>query len=307
MGTPDIAVPTLHALREAGHEVCLVITQPDRPRGRGRKCVPCAVKCAAEEAGLPITQPERVGEEECCALLRRLQPDAFVVVAFGQILPPEVLAIPRLGSINVHFSLLPKYRGAAPVERALMAGETKTGVTIMLMDEGMDTGPILAAREVEIGEEETAGELKERLAELGAPLLVETLEAFAAGKITPQPQDHEAATYARRIKKEEAEIDWARPAREIFNLVRAMNPAPGAYTWFRGKQLKIWRARVAQESAQAEGIPGTVTEASKCGILTKTGRGLLRLEEVQVESRGRVTGAEFVNGYRVARGEVLGR
>jgi methionyl-tRNA formyltransferase len=292
MGTPEASVPSLRAVADA-FEVMRVYTRPDRPRGRGLRVEASPVKLAAEELGLEIAQPKRLKGE--APVLAELAPDAIVVVAYGAILRPDVLAVPRLGCVNVHFSLLPRWRGAAPVERAVLAGDPRTGVTTMLMDEGLDTGPILLTEATDIGPEDTSGMLRERLAEIGAPLLVRTLHELDAGTIVPQPQPDDGSTYADKIEADEAELNpVASDANELERKVRAFAPAPGAFLPFRGKRLKVWRADVES----GEGEPGTFADGA-----VQTTRDRLRLLEVQPEGKRRMTGAEFANGYRPKDGE----
>ncbi len=288
LGTPEFAVPTLEAIAAAGHEVLSVITQPDRPRGRGHALAASPVKQAAVRLGLPVFQPERIRRPEAQAHLAALKPDAMVVVGYGQIIPQSVIDLAPLGIVNVHASLLPRYRGAAPIQWAIAKGETRTGVTTMRIDAGLDTGDILLTRETEIGPDETAPELSARLAPMGADLLVETL----ARPITPRPQDNTRATYAPILKKEDGLIDFSRPAPEIHNRVRGFQPWPGAYTTFRGQTLHIWKSRPVP-------APGSRGLYARCGEGT-----FLELLEVQLEGRKRVSGADFANGQRLA-GNVL--
>ena len=304
LGSGPLGVPTLRALAEAPDvAVLLVVTQPDRPAGRGLKPQPTPIKVLAEELGLPVFQPERINRE--VERIRALQPDVLVVAAYGQILSKALLDVPRLGSVNLHASLLPKYRGAAPIQWALLSGETVTGVTTFLMDEGLDTGPILLQREVPIDEDDTAGTLEAKLAEIGAELMLETLRGLAQGTLTPKPQDDSQATYAPKIKKEQSKIDWTKSARELFNLIRAMEPSPGAYTFYRGRRLKVRWGRVVDEEAQ-RGEPGEVIALGAEGPVVQTGRGLLELLKVQPEGRKVLSGRDFLHGYRVREGERFG-
>jgi methionyl-tRNA formyltransferase len=241
LGTAEFACPSLKVLIDSSHQILGVITQPDRPKGRGQKRVPSPVKSLALKAGLPIHQPEKVRDPSFLEVLESLRPDLLVVVAYGQILSARVLSIPPRGCVNVHASLLPKYRGAAPIVRAILAGESRTGVTTMFLDPGMDTGPILLAQEAEIGEEDTAGTLHDRLSHMGAGLLLRTLEGLETNRLAALPQDHSQATLAPKIEKEEARIDWSTPARRIFNLIRGFDPWPGAYTSWSGRMLKLFR------------------------------------------------------------------
>jgi methionyl-tRNA formyltransferase len=303
MGTPPFAVPSLEALARE-YEVMAVVTQPDRPARRGRQLTPSAVKEAALRCGLPVLQPDSLRREDAVAQLKDLEPRVMVVAAYGEILRPRVLAIPPSGVINVHPSLLPKYRGASPIEGALLAGEQQTGVTIMLMDEGMDTGPILAQRRVAVEVEDTAGALGERLAKLGAELLLQTLPPWLAGRLEPRPQDDAQATYTRPISKEEAVIDWALPAREIWHRVRAYNPRPGARTWWEGHQLNVLRGRPLAEW-KGQGRPGRVVQTSS-GVAVVTGQGALLLEEIQLAGKRSMGAEDFVRGQRQFIGSVLG-
>jgi methionyl-tRNA formyltransferase len=302
MGTPAFAVPTLEKLVSAGYEIPLVVTQPDRAKGRGGALAASPVKETALRLGLQVYQPERVRRPEAQARLAELQPDAMVVVGYGQIIPQSIIDIPPHGIINVHASLLPKYRGAAPIQWAIVNGETRTGVTTMRIDAGLDTGDMLLKSETEIGPEETAVELGARLAPMGAELLVETLKGLAAGTIVPQKQDPAQATLAPILKKEDGEIDWGRPAAEIHNRVRGLLPWPGAYTFFRGQILHVWKARAAETIA---GEPGTLLPGRKliaaCGQSTA-----IELLEVQFEGRKRMSGEAFANGQHLSENEVLG-
>ena len=298
LGTPAFAVPTLESLVAAGHVVLSVVTQPDRPSGRGRHLTASPVKEAALRLGLPVYQPERVRRPEAVAALAGLQPDVMVVVGYGQILPQTVIDIPPHGIINVHASLLPEYRGAAPVQWAIANGGTRTGVTTMRIDAGLDTGDMLLKAETEIGPDETAVELGARLASMGAPLLIETLEQIAT--IAPDPQDAALATYAPLLKKEDGLIDWRQPAQAIYNRVRGFQPWPGAYTRFRGQQLHIWKSRVA---AGAAGGPGLLTSHP---LAVVCGQGSLEPIEVQLEGRKRITAEEFANGQRITGHDILG-
>ena len=298
-----MGLPTLRAL--AAHpdfDVALVVTRPDRPAGRGLKLHPTPIKELAQELGLPLLQPEKINRE--VEYLKELQPDVAVVVAYGQILSKDVIEVPRLGTVNLHASLLPKYRGAAPVQWALMRGETVTGVTTFLIDEGLDTGPILLQREVPISPEDTAGTLEKKLAEVGAELMIETLKGLRDGTIRPKPQDDSQATYAPKITKELARIDWAKSAPEIHNLVRAMEPVPGAFTFYKSRRLKVHRTRVVPEPPSG-GEPGEVLGVGDEGLWVATGDGILELLEVQPEGKRRMSGRDFANGYRVQEGEVL--
>lgn len=304
MGTPSLAVPLLEGLIDS-YEVVGVVTQPDRRAGRGRKMVAPPVKELALAHHLYVLQPKSLRKPDVINELKGLKPEAIVVAAYGQILPPEVLAIPPWGCLNVHPSLLPKYRGAAPIAGAILAGEEETGVTIMLMDEGMDTGPILAQRRLMIEPEDTTESLSEKLARLGADLLLETLPLWLRGEIAPQPQDDSQATYTKPIAKEDGLIDWLLPAVEIWRRCRAYYPWPSAYTYWQGKPLKILRAKPIPQWRGFEG-PGQVMRLRQ-GLAVATGEGALLLEEVQLAGK-RATGAEeFLRGQRGLVGSVLGR
>ena len=300
-GTPTWAVPTLEALLASEAEVAAVVTNPDRPAGRGMKLTPSPVKAVALAANLEVRQPERARDPELAAWLSSLELDAVVVVAYGKILPLSLLTIPRRGFLNVHFSLLPRYRGAAPVQRAVMEGETKTGVAVMVLTEGMDEGPVLAASPLAIGPDETAGEVGDRLAAIGGPLLVDCLRGYLDGTLTPTPQDDAAATYAPKIGDEEARVDWARDAVTIKNLVRGLNPMPGAWTTLRGRRLKLHRVAVASGPALAPGKLDLLDGALVAG----TGGGSVELVEVQMAGRQRMGGAELARGLRSSAGETL--
>lgn len=301
MGTPDTSVPSLDALSGA-HDVVCVYTQPERPKGRGLEPAPSPVKAAAAALGLDVHEPPSLADPAEHERLRSLRPDVVCVVAYGHILPPEILATPPSGCVNVHFSLLPRWRGAAPVARAIMAGDRVTGVTTMLMDEGLDTGPILLQERQRIGPDDDAGVVTARLAELGAGLLVRTLEGLAAGTVRPKAQPSSGATYARKLRPEEGELAFELPAARLAAHVRGLAPEPGAYTWFRSRRLKVFRVR----EVPGAGEPGTVAAAADDGPEVQTGDGRLRLLEVQPEGKRRMSGGEFVRGYRPAVREHLG-
>jgi len=298
MGSPDFAVPILKGLI-THHQVVGVVTQPDRPAGRGRKLKPPPVKELALRCGLPLLQPESICQEEAIAWLRERKPDVIVVAAFGQILPSSVLGIPPRGCLNVHASLLPRYRGAAPIPAAILAGDKETGVTIMLMDEGMDTGPILAQRSCPIERWDTAASLGRKLSLMGAELLLEVLPKWLEGRIKPRPQEGKAS-YARMLKKEDGIIDWTLPAMDIERRVRAYNPWPGAYTFWQGKLIKIWRAE-ASDSSLLGGTPGQVFRDRE-GVKVACGEGALLLKEIQMEGKKPMPVEDFVRG----RGNFIG-
>ena len=304
MGTPDFSVGALKALAENGYEIAGVVTQPDKPRGRGKASSMTPVKEAALELGLTVYQPSRVREQSFMDTVRALNPDVIVVSAFGQIIPKALLELPRYGCVNIHASLLPKYRGAAPIQWAVMDGEPVSGVTIMQMDEGLDTGDMLAKTEVPLEPDETGGSLFDKLSRAGAELLIRTLPALEQGTLTPEKQPLESPTaYARMIRKEDGRIDWNLEAEAIERRIRGLNPWPSAYTELTGKILKIWRAEVLpKESGQT---PGTVTEAGKGGFCVQTGKGVLRLLEVQLEGKKRMDAQAFLRGFHAAPGMKL--
>jgi len=304
MGTPEFAVPSLEILIRHPYPVVGVVTQPDRPRGRGRQTAPPPVKALAERHRLALLQPERVKDAAFMEDFRKLAPDLVAVAAFGQLLPREMLDLPPLGCINVHPSLLPKYRGAAPLNWTIIQGETRTGVTIMRMDEGMDSGDILMQEETPVGPGETFGELHDRLAEMGAGLLLETVRMIEAGTVRRIPQDHAAATFAPRLKKEDGVIDWSRGAAEIVRRVRGLSPSPCAYTFLQGKTLRVFSA--ASRGAPADQAPGTTGAATEEGLPVTAGDGIVFLREVQMEGRKRMPVGEFLRGCRLQPGERLG-
>jgi methionyl-tRNA formyltransferase len=301
LGTPEVAVPALDALvADPDIEVAAVLCNPDRPKGRSRTPVPPPVKVAAEAHGLTVWQP--VKPREVIEELRALELDACAVVAYGALLPADVLAVPRLGYVNLHFSLLPRWRGAAPVQHALRAGDAVTGVTTFVLDEGMDTGPVLRTLEVRIEPEESAGELLTRLAGLGAPVLVESLHALHQGA-QPVPQPTEGATLAPKITPDHVAIAFDRPARELADLVRSADPAPGAHARWRGERCKVLRARAEEVTVAGDVEPGTVLASGREGVLVATGDGGLRLTEVQPAGKPRMDAAAFANGARLAPGD----
>lgn len=303
-GTPAFAVPTLKALVEADHDVRAVYTQPDRPAGRGRHVGESAVKQAARELGLPLRQPGRL-DAIATAELRALAPDALIVVAYGQLLSPEVLAIPRFGCINVHASLLPRWRGAAPIARAIEAGDTVTGVSIMQMETGLDTGPVWASADTAITDTDTAGTLHDRLSLLGARLLVETLARIARSDIAAQMQDNARACYAKKLRKEEAVVDWSQPATVLHRRIRAFLPQPVACTAFRGKRLRLWGVEPLDPTPTTS-APGTVIAVDADAVRVATGAGALALTRLQLEGGKILSAREFANGQRLQVGEHLG-
>lgn len=305
MGTPDFAVASLARLIRDGHQVAAVFTQTDKPAGRGKALHAPPVKSFALEHAIRVHQPSKIKtNEEVREVFESISPDACVVAAYGKILPAWLLAIPRLGCINVHASLLPKYRGAAPINWAIANGERETGVTIMQMDPGMDTGPMLAKRATQIGIEETAPELTTRLAHLGAELLSDTLPRIERGEIEPIPQDNSEASYAPMLKREDGLIDWRMSARELANRVRAFQPWPGSYMEFREKRLTVWRARAENTNSTEAAEPGSILAIDETGIVIACeGSTALRIEEVQIEGKRRVTAREFANGARLTLGD----
>jgi methionyl-tRNA formyltransferase len=303
LGTPDFAVPSLNALISSRHQVVGVFTQPDRPKGRGKQLAEAPVKSAARAAGLTIYQPERIRRPESVDLVKSLAPDLIVVVGYGQIIPQAIIDLPKYGILNVHASLLPKYRGAAPIQWAIANGETQTGVTIMQIDAGLDTGDMLLKASVPIAQDETAPELSARLAPIGARLLVEVLQQIATQSVRREKQNEAEATYAPVLKKEDGLIDWLRPAQEIYNRLRGFTPWPGAYTTFRGQQLLVLRARVAEI---AHASPGTLQSDNR-KIFVGCGRNsALELLEVQLGGKKRMSAHAFINGYKPAEYERLG-
>ena len=297
-GTPDFAVPALDALRAAGHGIVAVYTQPDRPAGRGQSVTASPIRQRAAELGLPVEQPVTLRSEEAVGRLRSYAADLMVVAAYGLILPPAVLEAPRLGCWNIHASLLPRWRGAAPIQRAILAGDAGTGITIMQMDAGLDTGPMLLVRPLPIGARENAGALHDRLAALGAEAVVAAIDEWQAGRLAPVPQPADGATYAPKIRKDEARIDWTAPAPAVDRLVRAFNPWPVAETRWQGRQLRVWAAEPVTTPAGAE--PGQVLEASGGRIVVAAGEGALSLTRVQLAGRRAMTAAEFLNAHALA-------
>ena len=296
-GTPEFSVPALEALVASRHRVVAVYTQPDRPAGRGQQLTMSAVKQAALRHGLTVEQPATLREASAVDHLQSYRPDVMIVVAYGLILPASVLSVPAMGCINIHASLLPRWRGAAPIHRALLAGDSQTGVTIMQMDAGLDTGPMLLEKTTAIARTDTTGSLHDRLAQMGAEAVIEALDGLIAGSLSPRPQPAEGATYAAKIRKEEALIDWSRPALELEHQVRAFNPWPVAQTSLHRQQLRIWEATATEDRSDA--TPGTVTQADSNGIRVATGEGMLVLSRVQLAGRKAVSAAEFLNGQRV--------
>jgi methionyl-tRNA formyltransferase len=301
-GTPEFSVPALNSLVAAGHRIVAVYTQPDRPAGRGQQVSMSAVKQAALERGLPVEQPPTLRNAGAVDRLASLRADLMVVVAYGLILPQAVLDVPPMGCINIHGSLLPRWRGAAPIHRAILAGDAQTGITIMQMDAGLDTGPTLLERPTAIEAHETSGTLHDRLAAIGAQAVVDAIEGLTNGDIEPRPQPEDGATYAAKIRKEEAVVDWRKSALELDRQVRAFNPWPVAQTQWEGQQLRIWQANALGKNST--NAPGTVLHGDSSGIQVATGEGVLNVTRVQLAGRKAVSAAEFLNAHRIG-GAVL--
>lgn len=306
MGTPDFAVPPLKAMAQAGYEIAAVVTQPDKPRGRGKSLQPTPVKEEALRLGLAVYQPQKVREPEFVETLRGLRPDIIVVAAFGQIIPKEILDMPTFGCVNIHASLLPKYRGAAPIQQAVIDGEKESGVTIMRMGTGLDTGDMIEKVVVTLAEDETGGSLFDKLAEAGADLLVKTLPDIFEGRAVYEKQPEESPTpYAGMITKEMGRMDFSKSAAELERLVRGLNPWPSAFTFLNGKTLKVWKSAVIQEETNA--APGTIVGSGKEGIRVACGEDVLLLTEVQLEGKKRMEAEAFLRGCPVEKGWVLSR
>lgn len=304
MGTPDFAVGTLEALVRSEHEVAGVVTQPDKPKGRGKAMQFPPVKEVAIKEDIPVYQPRRVRDPEFIKILEEISPDVIVVVAFGQIIPQEIIDLPKYGCINVHGSLLPKYRGAAPIQWAVINGEKESGVTTMQMDAGLDTGDMLLKTVVPLEKDETGGSLFEKLSKVGAELLIETLKALEENSVIPEKQGESPTPYAKMLTKEMGSIDWTKDATALEQLIRGLNPWPSAYTYLNGKTLKIWLVKV--EDTDTKSAPGTVVEVTKKEVKVQTGKGLLSLKEVQLEGKKRMEIDAFLRGNAVEKGMVLG-
>lgn len=305
MGTPDFSVGTLEALVEAGHEVVLAVTQPDKPKGRGKEMQFTPVKECALKYNIPVYQPRRVREAECIEELRKYEADIMVVVAFGQILPKEILEMTPYGCVNVHASLLPKYRGAAPIQWSIIDGEEVTGVTTMQMDEGLDTGDMLLKTEIPMDAKETGGSLHDKLADAGAKLCIQTLKALQEKTVTPIAQGETTTSYAKMLDKQLGNIDWNQSGIAIERLIRGLTPWPSAYTGWNGKVMKIWDAQVVEGSGDKE--PGTIVKVEKDAFFVQTGEGLLKVCELQIPGKKRMDAGAFLRGYQVKAGEVLTR
>jgi methionyl-tRNA formyltransferase len=303
MGTPEFACPTLRTLIERGEQVVAVVTQPDRPKGRGQQTLPPPVKLLAQEHGIPVLQPVKVRHPDAIEEIRLLSPDLIVVVAFGQILPKALLEIPARGCINVHASLLPRYRGAAPLNWCIINGETETGVTTMMMDVGLDTGDMLLKSATPIDPDEDTSSLHDRLSRIGAELLAETLDQLSEGRLVPEKQDDALTCYAPMLKKEDGLIDWGKDAPGIKNLVRGMTPWPGAYSYLDDKLLKVYRV----QSASGQGTPGEVLAVGRDGIEVACGEGSVVIHELQLEGKKRLPAAEFLAGCKLEPGASLGK
>ena len=308
MGTPDFSVPALLALISAGHEVAGVVTQPDKPKGRGKEMQMTPVKAAALEHGIPVYQPEKVkNNQEFLEKLKEIAPDAIVVIAFGQILPKEILDLPKYGCINIHASLLPKYRGAAPIQWVIIDGEEETGITTMYMEEGLDTGDMLLKTVIPIEKDETGGSLHDKLSNAGGPLILETLKGLEEGVLERTPQRGETC-YAKILTKSLGDIDWSMDAASIERLIRGLSPWPSAYSHLGNKTVKIWKAAVlAQEEEGERKEPGTIVSIEKDSFSVQTGKGLLAVKELQLEGKKRMDTAAFLRGYSLNVGEVLER
>lgn len=303
MGTPDFAVPAFEALRDSPHEVVLVITQPDRPKGRGRKLTASPVKKVADASGYPIFQPVSLRNQNVQEKIQSLDPDLLVVIAFGHVLTADILAIPRYGAINVHASILPKYRGPAPIQWAVINGDRETGVTTMMMDSGVDTGDILLTAREPIGPEDTAGHMHDRLARVGAELLITTLEALAGERLTPIVQEHIQATYAPMLTKGDGRINWRKPAVAIESFIRGVSPWPGAFTFYGSKRIKIYKARTRDSRTDKQA--GTVLESFPGELWVATGEGVLSILEIQGASGKRLPVEDFLRGTAMIPGEQL--
>lgn len=304
MGTPEFAVKSLDKLIEKGYRVNTVITQPDRPRGRGNVVQASPVKSRALENNISVVQPERIRTPGVIRALKDLNPDIIIVVAYGQLLPKEIIELPKFGCINVHASLLPKYRGAAPINWCIIKGENISGVTTMYMDEGMDTGDILLSQHTPIGDHETAGQLHDRLGDIGAELLIQTIEGIKRDNLCRKVQDHGAATYAPPLNRNTGKVDWKGSAQDIYNLIRGTNPWPGCYTCYGEQRMKLWDARVSDSTS--EGTPGKVVEIVPKGLSVQTGKGKLLIMEIQMPSSKRMAMKEYLKGNPIKLGSVLG-
>ena len=306
MGTPDFAVEPLEAIIKAGYEVAAVVTQPDKQKGRGKEVKMTPVKVCALRHGIPVFQPVKIKEPEAVAELEKYQADLFVVAAFGQLLSEEILNMPEYGCINIHASLLPAYRGAAPIQWAIIDGETQSGVTIMQMDKGLDTGDMLLKRSVELSPKETGDSLHDKLMHLGAELIVEALSKLEKGELVPEKQKDELSSYAKKLTKAMGQIDWSKDAVSLERWIRGLNSWPSAYTFFGGKTLKIWEAQVTEENGAQKAEPGQVVSVSRESFTVACGQGELQILSLQLEGKKRVSTREFLLGYQVEPGMILG-
>ncbi len=304
MGTPDFAVSCLDALYKNDHEVVAVVTQPDRPKGRGKKVLPPPVKIRAMEYGTEVLQPEKIKDKAYIEKIKNMDFDCIVVVAFGQILPKEILDLPKKGCINVHASLLPKYRGAAPINWVIVNGEEKTGITTIYMNDGIDTGDMILKEEVAIEKDMTAGQLHDILSELGAKVLIETIDLISLNKAPRTPQDDSESCYASILSSKTGLIDWQNSAKDIYNLVRGLNPWPVAYTIYKGKKMKVWKCKIAE--IDKENVPGKILIVDKSGIHVGTGDGILLIEEIQLPNSRRMTVDEYIRGNSLEKSVILG-
>ncbi|MFH1125188.1 MAG: methionyl-tRNA formyltransferase [Pseudomonadota bacterium] len=306
MGTPEFAVPTLRSLIDHGHDILAVVTQPDKPKGRGQRVVASPVKKLSMDHHIEVLQPQKASDELFCQGIRSKAPDLIVVVAFGQILKKRLLDIPQWGVINVHASLLPKLRGPAPIQWAILNDDSKTGLTIMKMDEGLDTGPILLQEEVPILKDETAGQLHDRLADKAGDFLVKGLHLMNTGGLVERPQESSAATYAPKIEKAACLVDWGGRARRVSALIRALDPKPGAYTTFQGREIKLFSSRVVDEF-DLEMVPGRIATLSRQEVVVEAGEGRIGIREFQVPGKKRLAAGDFLRGFPLSEGAILGR
>lgn len=303
MGTPEFAVPCLKALIDK-HEVTAVISQPDKPKGRGKKLMPTPVKEEALKHDIPVFQPEKIKDESFIKTLSEIEADIFVVAAYGQILPEAVLKMPKYGCINVHGSLLPEYRGAAPIQQAIIDGKDVTGITIMYMEKGLDSGDMLLKCQIPITPEDTYGTLHDKMKDAGAKLLLEALDKIENGEVVPEKQDSSLATYAHRIEKSMGHIDWNNSGRKIINLIRGLNPAPGAYTLYNEDTIKLWKA--VEVNSDYNGIPGEIVDVDpKRGFTVKTGDGAILIEEMQAKGGKKMSSADYLRGHSLEKGIIL--
>jgi len=306
-GSSPFAVPSLKALKTSGHKISCVVTQADRKKGRGLSLGGTAIKMVAEESNLKIYQPERINTSQAISLLEDLRPDLFVVIAYGQILSSGILNIPKIFSVNVHASLLPKYRGAAPINWALIKGEKTTGITAIKMAKEMDAGPIILQKEIEVSNDDTAITLEGKLSGMAAQLVLAVLSSLEENDYNLMPQDEDNIGFAPKLKKEDGRIDWNKPAWDIYNLIRGCISWPGAFTYYKGKLLKIYKARVSSQVRKfASSNPGEILEASKEGIVVSTGKGNIIIEELQIEGKRRMKAEEFISGHKISAGDRLG-